>query len=341
MTYALVSIVKDEAANIDRLLDAAAPLISATVIVDTGSTDGTLDAVYRLDCPTVIDQIEWVDFGHARSHAFALARGTADWLLALDADMTVEVDDDFEPDPAVEAYMIRMGDSPDFAYRLPLLLRGDLPWESRGAVHEYTTLPDRAYVSASTDKVRVRLHGDRSGPDKSRWHAQMLEAEVAADPQNARAVFYLANTYWDLHDPRALALYEKRARMGGYAEEVFYAMYRHALLLPTWPAQVQALIAAWEYRPQRLEPVYELAKGFNALGQHHVAYQIASTPVEPCDDALFVHQSVWRWGMDFERSIAAWWTNHRDECRDLCDSLLARDIPPHIRDAVERNRGFC
>ena len=57
--------------------------------------------------------------------------------------MTWEIDPDFEPDPAVEAYMIRMG-SADFAYRLPFLLRGDLPWESRGVVHEYTALPGRA-----------------------------------------------------------------------------------------------------------------------------------------------------------------------------------------------------
>lgn len=339
MTYGLVAIVKDEEENVLRMVGSArgAGACSFTV-VDTGSTDAT---IARLSSDGIAaSRSQWVNFGVNRSEAFRLARGTADWLLALDADMTVEVDLDFVPDPAVDAYMLRMGTA-DFEYRLPLLLRGDLPWESRGAVHEYTTLPDRAYISAATDKVRVTTHGDRSSPEKSKWHAQMLEAEMAREPGDPRTVFYLANTYWDLHDPRALALYERRAKMGGFAEEAFYAAYRYGLLVPTWPAQVQALIAAWEMRPQRLEPAYELAKGFNYRGQHRMAYQIASTPVEPCSDSLFVHTSVWRWGMEFERSIAAWWVGRRDECRDLCDSLLDRDIPPHIREAVEQNRSFC
>lgn len=339
MAYALVAIVKDEAANISRLVESArAAGVESFTIVDTGSSDGTQDLLRALGI--TVHEREWVDFGHNRSEAFALARGTATWILALDADMTVEVDPDFEPDPAVEAYMVRMGGA-DFEYRLPLLIRGDLPWESRGACHEYTTLPDRAYIGVPTDRVRVTTHGDRSSPEKSRWHAQTLEAELAREPDNPRTVFYLANTYWDLHDPRALALYERRAKMGGYAEEAFYSAYRYGLLVPTWPAQVQALIAAWEMRPHRLEPVYELAKGFNYRGQHHAALGFARTPVVPTQDGLFVHTSVWRWGMDFERSIAEWHAGDRAESRRIGESLLTRDIPPNIREAVERNLTFC
>ena len=340
-TYGLVAIVRDEAAGVDAFIAAAKPHISHAVIVDTGSTDGTLDAVYQFDCPVTVESRPWVNFGHNRSEALALARGTADWLLALDADMTVEVDPDFEPDPAVDAYMVRMG-SADFEYRLPLLLRGDVGWKSVGAVHEYTARTDgAAYASRPTDKVRVTTHGDRSSREKSLWHLSMLEAEHAEHPDDARTVFYLAQTLADLADPRALAMYERRSRMEGYAEETWYAAYRYALLLPTWPAQVQALVKAWEARPQRLEPVYELAKGFNYRGEHHTAYRLATTPVVPTDDNLFVHSSVWRWGMDFERSIAAWHCGRIDESRDLCDALLARDIPQHIREQVERNLAFC
>ena len=338
MTYGVVAIVRNEQANIDRFIAAAKPYISAATICDTGSSDDTAERIAAAGYEA--HRVEWVNFGQARSAAFALARGTADFLLALDCDMAVEIDPDFEPDPEVEAYMIRMG-SADFSYRLPLLLRGDLPWKSVGAVHEYTALPDRAYVGASTDKVRVTTHGDRSSREKSLWHAGLLEAELREQPDNARDVFYLANTYWDLHDPRALAMYERRAKMGGYVEETFYSMYRYALLLPTWPAKMQALIKAWEFRPQRLEPLHELVKELNARGQHHVAYPLACVPVAPTADALFVHASVWRWGMKFERSIAAYWNGHKDECRDLCNELLALDIPQYIRDQVEKNRAFC
>ena len=339
MVIGVVAIVKDEAANIDRLLGSVDGVVDAAVFVDTGSSDDTMHMLRRAGC--AVHERPWVDFGHNRSEAFALARGTADWLLALDADMTVEIDSDFEPDPAVDAYLVRMGDNPDFAYRLPLLLRGDLPWESRGVVHEYTCLPDREYIGVPTDKVRVTLHGNRSSPDRSRWHASLLEADLAAHPDNARSVFYLANTYWDLHDPRALAMYECRTRMGGYDEEVFYSLYRYALSLPTWPARFLGLLRAWEYRPTRLEPLAAICRELNATSQHQTAYRFASVPIVPTTDNLFVHAGVWRYGMDFERSIAAWWTGRRDESREIGESLLTREIPQHIREQVERNLAFC
>ena len=342
MTFGLVAIVKDEEERIGALLDGAFRYCSSATIVDTGSSDDTVEKIESRGLSVV--HSEWVNFGYNRSVAFANATGTADWLLALDADMTVEIDPDFEPDPAVDAYMVKMG-TPDFEYRLPLVLRGDLPWESRGAVHEYTCLPDRAYVGVPTDKVRVTNHGlDRSSADKSRWHASLLEAELAAKPDDTRTIFYLAQTYWDLHDPRMIAMYERRARMDGWIEETFYAKYRYALCLPSWPARMQALIAAWEFRPTRLEPLHELVRELNRRGQHHTAYALAEsvgTP-EPTTDHLFVHTSVWRWGMMFERSIAAWWVGDRAQCRDLTERVLAiGDIPPDVRAAAEANLALC
>ena len=126
-------IVKNEQDGIRACLESVKPYIGYYVISDTGSTDSTMDIIREVldGIPSVLRQDEWVNFGHARSHALALARNTATWILALDADMTVEIDPDFEPDLAVEAYMIRMG-SADFSYRLPLLLRGDIEWKSVG-----------------------------------------------------------------------------------------------------------------------------------------------------------------------------------------------------------------
>lgn len=339
MTLGAVVIVKDEEARIDGLLDNLASVCDGPItIVDTGSTDSTIERIEARGL--TLHHRPFADFGTTRSEAFALARGTADWLLATDADMTWAIDPDFEADPAIDAYMVKMG-TPDFEYRLPLLLRGDLPWESRGAVHEYTTLPDRTYISAPTDKVRVSYPHDRSSREKSLWHASLLEAELAEQPDNGRDIFYLAQTYADLGDPRTLGLYQRRAAMPGWPEETFYAKYRAALLLP-WPDRLVALLAAWEFRPTRLEPLYEAIKQLNALGQHYPAYQLAQVEVVPTTDQLFVHTNVWRWGMMFERAIAAWWVGHRDECRDLTERVLAiGDIPPEVRAAAEANLALC
>jgi hypothetical protein len=345
--WGAVLIAKNEADQITACLTSAAKAgIAVVTLLDTGSVDATVElaesSAKGLGLDFRVHRTEFRNFGQARSEAFALAHGTASWIVALDADMSVEIDPRFTPDPSLDCYMVRMG-SADFEYRLPLALNGSVPFRSIGSVHEYTARVDgQAHTSAPTDKVRVTMHGgDRSSREKSLWHLSMLEDEIRREPDNARAVFYLANTRRDLGDPRAVAAYERRIRMGGYAEEVFYSMYRYALLLPTWPAQVMALIAAWEMRPQRLEPVYELAKGLNYRGQHHAALGFARTPVAPSTDALFVHSSVWRWGMDFERSIAEWHAGDREECRRISERLLTIDIPQNVRDAVERNLSFC
>lgn len=335
MTYGIVAIVKDEVDNLpnfQRWLDIVPP--ERWTICDTGSSDGTGTLLEGWGVKVWRD--EWVNFGHNRSLALARARGTAEWLLALDADMTVDMEDHVDLDPDVDAYMIDFGWD-GFRNRLPLLLRGDLPWESRGAVHEYTTLPDRSYSSAPTDQVRIRSNNSHPGSrERSLWHAEMLEAEVARS-DDPRAVFYLARTYDDLHDARAIPLYERRIRMGGWEQEVFYSKFRRAMMLPSWPAQLTALLEAWEYRPGRLEAPYEAARGLNYRGQHRAAYRLASTPLDPSDDILFVHTSVWDWGMKFERSIAAWWLGLRDEFAALSRELLDLNLPANIRSAVERN----
>ena len=88
----LVMIVKDEAKFIERCLASVKPLISRWLIVDTGSTDGTQALIKKTmkKIPGELLEREWVDFGTNRTEALELARGTAEWTLELDADMTAE-----------------------------------------------------------------------------------------------------------------------------------------------------------------------------------------------------------------------------------------------------------
>ena len=64
---ALFLIVKNEAHILDRCLDAAQPLVDHTLIVDTGSTDDTINIAKKR--ALVIEQ-PWVNFGHNRSQSF-------------------------------------------------------------------------------------------------------------------------------------------------------------------------------------------------------------------------------------------------------------------------------
>jgi hypothetical protein len=337
-------IVKNAESDLPQCLASLKPYIGYWCISDTGSTDSTIKIIHKMldGIPGELREDQFVNFGHNRSLVFAAIRGHCRWIAASDADMEWTFEDGWEPGPEVAAAMLEMGKHTSFSYRLPLLLRGDLPWRSVGAAHEYTVLEDGTYGNrVPTDKVRIDMGAiDRSSPEKSRFYASLLEADLEKDPDNPRTVAYLGQTYRDLgRRDDAKAMFDRRAKMPGWDQETFYAAYQAALYDP-WPQQAMSLLAAWELRPQRLEPLYCLIAELNRRDLHRAAYTLSLVTPPLCDDILFVEDWVWSWGFRFQRSIAAWYCGHPGESRNLCDELLAMELPVNIRACVERNRAL-
>ncbi len=89
MKLSVCSIVKNEVAVISRMIDSVLDIADQIVILDTGSTDETLDVLhkYNLKYPNqfTISSYNWTDdFSAARNASLELATG--DWVLILDAD---------------------------------------------------------------------------------------------------------------------------------------------------------------------------------------------------------------------------------------------------------------
>jgi hypothetical protein len=84
---ALVMIARDEARSIARCLDSARPWVDDMVVLDTGSTDNTVELARA--CGARVHHFAWVDdFAAARNAA--LSHSDADWNLILDADEWIE-----------------------------------------------------------------------------------------------------------------------------------------------------------------------------------------------------------------------------------------------------------
>ncbi|MEV6570516.1 glycosyltransferase [Streptomyces sp. NPDC051577] len=350
-------IVKNEAAVIERCLDSVRHLIDTWVISDTGSTDATPQLIRTAlhGIPGELREEPWVDFGHNRSRNIGHALGKADYLLLLDADHVLSPDGPLPPLTA-DSYMLRhLGPT---EYRVKRLVRGDLPWRYEGVTHEYLTCDRRDEndrrpgLQENLDALTIEDHADGgSRHDKFERDARLLGAEFQRDPSNTRTVFYLAQTLRDMGDTAAaVRLYERRAAMGGWAEEVYCALLQAGILrgdsgdTADWPAAMDALSRAWESRPERLEACYELASRLRLQGRHHGAHAITGAVLDrPApDDLLFVQPWVYRWGLLFEHSITAYWVGDVAGSLRACDRLLTMpDLPETYRRQTEINRGFA
>lgn len=349
-TICLCMIVKNESAVIERCLASVRDHIDTWVISDTGSTDGTQELIRTaLDgIPGELHEEPWVDFGHNRSLNIAHARGRADYLLLLDADLVLRQDAPMPPLVA-DSYMLRhMGET---EYRIKRLVRGSLPWRYEGVTHEYITC-DRPDTEVHLDALAIEDHGDGgSKHDKYERDARLLSAEMERDPACTRTVFYLAQTMRDIGDrAEAVRLYERRAAMGGWGEEVYQSLLQVGMLYGNsgdpadWPAAMDALVRAWESRPERLEACYELASRLRVLRRYHAAHAVVRAGLDrPApDDILFTRPWVYRWGLLFEYSITAYWVGDLAASLEACDRLLALpDLPEPHRRQTQINRGFA
>lgn len=346
-TVCLAMIVRDEAAVVERCLASVRPLVDTWLVVDTGSTDATPELVGTslADLPGELVHRPWRDFGTNRSELLALARDRADYLLLLDADMTVDAGNDALAGLTADSYLLEVAGEP--SYWMPYLVRSALPWRYVGVTHEYLTA-DRDVDQRKLPGLRLHHHADGgSRADKFERDRRLLTAELRTNPDDPRTVFYLAQTHRDLGRWRtAVDLYRRRAALGGWAEEVFYALYQVGVLLAPhdWPRAADALCAAWDYRPTRAEPLHDLARGLRERERYPSAYLFATqgNAIPPTDDILFVTPWIYRWGCRFEQSIAAYWTGRIDEARQACLDVLAEpDLPDEYRRHAERNLEFC
>jgi glycosyltransferase involved in cell wall biosynthesis len=342
-------IVRDEAAVIERCLGSVRPLIDHWVVCDTGSADDTPERIAAAleGVPGELVRRPWVDFGHNRTEAVELARGTADYLLLLDADMVVEVGSGFDPeDLEADGYLLRYSGPLD--YRQVLLVRGDLPWRYVGVTHEYLHA-DVPYSVERLDTLTLRHVADGANRErKLERDRDLLFGYLERHPDEPRARFYLAQSYFDLGAwDEAITWYERRLEVPGWEEETWYARYRIALAKlqrgDPWPEVLDAFLRVYQARPGRLEPLYVLARHYREAGEHRLAHLLSRPIVDAVypSDVLFVEQEVYRYLLAFEHAICCYWVGDHAEAIRIDNGLLELpDLPPEHVEAVVRNRRF-
>lgn len=345
-------IVKNEIRSIERCLRSVAPVISCWVIGDTGSTDGTQNAITAFfaerGIPGELHSFPFHDFGQARNQALDHATASRldfDYLLFNDADMELVVEDpDFAHGLDLPGYMlqIRCG----YSYWLTRLARRDAGLRYRGLTHEAMELHGEI---GQLSGAWMRDHATGSNrAEKFERDIRLLTQGLAAEPANSRYQFYLAESLLNAGRPaEAETAYAKRIAMGGWEEEAWYACLQRSRCfwrLNDEAGFLRAALVAHDRRPQRAEPLYDLARFHRQRGMYATSLLFAEAGMKlprPLNEVLFVDDFIYRFGLAEEFSIAAYYA--RDPAQKArgfaaCDWLaLTPEAPPATRALARSN----
>ncbi|WP_307620571.1 glycosyltransferase [Streptomyces sp. V3I7] len=350
-------IVKNEAHVIRRCLESVRPLIDTWVILDTGSTDGTQDVIRETlaHLPGTLHESPWKGFDLSRTEAIDLARDRADYLLFIDADDMMETDPGFTmPDLTHDCYDFEVRHGSIVHWRASMVSTR-LPWRYVGVLHEYLEC-DTRYTRATLDGARMLIMGGggrlQGGDQRAKYlrDAAILKDGLVKEPDNARYVFYLAQSWRDAGEPaKAIAAYDRRAVMGGFAEEAFCARLYAARLAVDLKRRMPEVIArfldAHESRPTRAEPLGELAHLCRTNGERWpLAYLFARRAVElpQPPDILFLEHPWYDWRSLDELAVASYWVGEYRESLETCEKLLdGGKLPEAHRERVLANRDFA
>jgi len=210
-TISLCMIAKDEEAFIEDCLKSVQGLVDEIVVVDTGSTDRTMEIAQRYGA-RVVRHLWRDDFSDARN--VSLQHATGDWVLWLDADERLERGStqairNAVCDPRFAGYLVEIvndvGDlhsSSTFVHRACRLFRRLPIARFEGRIHEQVvpSLERNGYEVAYLKGVRIRHLGYRqdivTDRRKHERTIRMLREEVQKNPDDLFQRFNLGNAYY-------------------------------------------------------------------------------------------------------------------------------------------------
>ncbi len=351
-TICLTMIVRNAATTVGAALDSAAPHITSWVIIDTGSDDGTPDLIRRhmarFGIPGAIHEQPSRTLGDDQTVALALAQGHGDYIWVMDAEDRVVGEPDFSR-LCCDVYWLRHADRGDVAWRAQVF-RDGVQARYEGVSQAFATWDDALIdVRLQGSYHLENRHPDNQGPVEWR-HArghELLLAAVERDPKDAPSVLDLAQSYYAQGDfVNAKAWYARRMKMGSWSEEIFYAMHRiadsMANLGAPWADVQDAYLKAWEFQPNRAEPLYAIALHYfgerRYLLAHEFALRAAAIPF-PQSDQLCVHDDVYSWRAADMQAVCASWIGKPAESFELDRRVLARpELPDGDRKRIAANR---
>lgn len=363
----LCQIVKNESHVIERCLNSVKRLIDYALIVDTGSTDNTVDVIRNwLDEHQIAGEVvsePWQNFAYNRTFALRklMEKDFIDYALMLDADEILVFDKKFDTcnfkyNLTSDVYNVvtKMGGC---TYNRPQITSNKKSFQYRGVVHEYLDMSGCVSNDTALGFYNLPIqdsHRNSSG-NKFLQDVVMLESALENSKDEpwikSRYTFYLAQSYRDLGlKEKALKNYLERADMGLWIEEQYVSLYNAGNLMCElgYPKGeiIQTYMRAIELIPERAEAFHGVVNycRINSLfqqgymiGKYGVHLQKINNQYDK-SKGLFIQTWIYDYALLDEFSIVAYWSKNYIDARDACLKLLEEtQLPKTYIDRVKTN----
>ena len=210
----LCMIVRNEETFIEQCLNSVQNLVDEIIIVDTGSTDTTLEKCESFESIKIY-HYQWNNhFADARNYGLAKANG--DWILCLDADeemdllnqgtvkdMMLRTKADIIQLPVLNYFgeKLPVNRNHVFTYYQPRLFRNHAGIQFKNRVHETLYYP-KTINATETEQIPISIHhyGYISeieiNKNKGQRNMQLLEMELEKIEEDPWIGYYLASEHY-------------------------------------------------------------------------------------------------------------------------------------------------
>lgn len=281
MKISAVYIAKNEAHNIARSLESIKDMVDELILVDTGSTDATVD-IFKSYGGQVFYRPWDDDFSAPRN--MALSKATGDWIIILDADesfsattrknITAVLE---SCSPEAKGLLINMvnydkdtGEALDEFYALRIV-RNVKGLNYKGIVHEQLYIGEAAFYDSQRVKKDL-LSIDHTGytasisKEKNQRNIRLMEAAIAHGEPEERYYTNLYESYMALGDDER-ALHYARLDVGRGRQSVTYASRSYRGLM-----RYYAKADTMEKKLERHKLTAQAVKDFPELPDFHAEH---------------------------------------------------------------------
>jgi glycosyltransferase involved in cell wall biosynthesis len=321
----MISMFKNESKGIRRMLESVYKHIDFYVFQDNGSTDGTPDIVKEFfadkDIPGFIYNVEegWVGFGWNRDHLLQTCLKTdhgCDWIMKMDCDEYLEVDDDFDWSPFyntnTESFHVT-AQNPGCVYYRAWIWNAKLPWKfQHDPAHEVIYLDNEK--GENFERVNLprglRMVGTNDGESyevRTKYITDALKLEEKLIREETMLTdtyhfWYIAKSYMDCYAGDFYALgqehskefarrfifyfkeYLKHMNVSGIHEMSYFSAFSIGLgykYLKEYEKAIEWFNAAEKYCPVRNEHIVHLAQTYDELQQYDKMLEQTTRLINP------------------------------------------------------------